>query len=275
VSAHLAPTGDACFLARSLLAVAISPPMPRWRDYRSLVEQQRAALSELDRDRESEGPLVPPLAARLSRCDWPALPPLSRIIGALVSFADDHDAPLPREMFPCAATLDFLARLAGASARSLDRERQLERALALEGDPWRALLVCHLATRLLARGRDRRALGRDAHLVPSILERRFALGAPIAPFPSSLSRGGDPLGDTYHYWANVIAGVASVRASRRLCGRSLAALFHAGPWLMVAVRERLFGSPLFYGAHAAIDRLGLAHGIALGSRRSSGVYRGL
>lgn len=45
----------------------------------------------------------------------------------------------------------------------------------------------------------------------------------------------------------------------------IAGLFHAGPILMCLVRERTFGSRLFYGNHADVNRLGLAHGIVIAS----------
>lgn len=53
----------------------------------------------------------------------------------------------------------------------------------------------------------------------------------------------------------VLAGLSKRRAVR--------VSLRAGPVLMSNVRERLFGSVLFYGNHARVDRLGLDVGIAL------------
>jgi len=119
--------------------------------------------------------------------------------------------------------------------------------------------------RQLARGRDVRAF---AGRTLSLAERCDA-GLAIAPFPPSIAQGGDPLGDTYHYFANVIVGVLSStdRNRRTPGGAAIALLFYAGPVLMHLVRERTFGAKLFYGTHARVDRLGLAHGIALARRQ--------
>lgn len=56
-------------------------------------------------------------------------------------------------------------------------------------------------------------------------------------------------------------------SSSRLAGAAVALLFYSGPVLMHLVRERVFGSRLFYGTHARVDRLGLARGIALARRQ--------
>ena len=62
----------------------------------------------------------------------------------------------------------------------------------------------------------------------------------------------------------VILDVDEATAARRLW---LVPLFAAGPELMAGIRQGVFGSVLFFGNHARIDRMGLAHGLAI-SRRS-------
>jgi hypothetical protein len=98
------------------------------------------------------------------------------------------------------------------------------------------------------------------------LEERLTMGAAIAPFPKALAGDGDPLGDTYHYWATFAAGMCSVLDPGRVAPPALGAAFWLGPRLMETVRGGLFGRPLFCGSHGAIDRLGLAHGRAIARR---------
>lgn len=250
---------DLSLAARSFVAVATSPAMPRWPAYRARVEADRArAPREVVERAADPDALVLALGDRPLRVTSTPV----RIVSTLVSFADDHTARLPRETLPRESALVLLARLeahAASEAPPLSVAEQLTLALALEPDAWTALLALHLATRQLARERDVRALGEAARRG---LDRRCRSGRSIAGFPAALSQGGDPLGDTYHYWANVIAGVlAETLGGPR--GAAIARLFDAGPTLMTLVRERAFGSRLFYGNHAAIDRLGLAHGRAL------------
>jgi hypothetical protein len=232
--------------------VATSPAMPDWPAYRALVEESGA------KDRVGDASLDA-LRARLGRRAIVPAVGAARAIAALVSFSDDHGAPLPDEMLPRDATLRWIEIVGAHRGLVLAPHDQLARALAIADDAWTALLVCHLGSRQLARGRDTRALGSAA---PTGLRERLEIGAAIAAFPAELACGGDPLGDTYHYWANVIAGVL---APSRGAGTALAIerLFRAGPMLMSAVREGVFGSTLFYGNHARIDALGLDHGLAL------------
>jgi hypothetical protein len=232
--------------------VATSPAMPGWPEYRRRVEasgaREHVGDASLDALRRQMGRRAIVPTARTARA-----------IAALVSFSDDHAAPLPLEMLPRRETLRWIEAVAAHRGSVLSPHEQLARALAIDPDPWTGLLVCHLGTRQLARGRDTRALGDTA---PTRIAERLELGRAIAAFPPELACGGDPLGDTYHYWANVIAGVL---APSRGAGEAIVIeqLFRAGPALMSLVREGIFGSALFYGNHARIDALGLEHGLAL------------
>lgn len=236
-------------------AVASSPAMPRWRSYCGLVEAGRAHGAEGSTSVE---------ALRLVLEGRPLRPTSTpaRIVAALVSFTDDHAEPVPSDVLPRDESLALLERLDRSAGPPLSPPEQLRSALDLTRDPWRALLACHLATRQLARGRDVRALGERA---PVDLEERCRIGARITAFPVLISEGGDPLGDTYHYWANVIAGVTAAHHGGWR-GEGVRRLFHAGPYLMRLVREGVFRSRLFYGDHRHVDHLGLSHGLALSSR---------
>lgn len=251
----------------SFVAVASSGVTPTWRDYRRIVEsngsKERSRTPELAALRRVLG----------ARCIEPRTDAL-RTISALVSFSDDHDVPLPAEVLPRDPARTLMVSIASHAPGALGIDDQLALALALAPDAWTALLACHLATRQLARGRDTRALGTD---VPTSVEDRCEAGLAIAAFPPELAAGGDPLGDTYHYWANVCAGVL---AASRAVGQAWAIerLFRAGPALMTLVRERTFGSKLFYGNHARVDALALDHGLGLADAYAlprTGARRGL
>ena len=255
--------GDLRLLTTSFVAVATSPPMFDWPRYRALVESERTPVANpygcdaVTLHRACSG------RSLAVACD------LARLVAVLVSHTDDHSEPLPHEILPREASLLFIRRVAQElGSHTLSTAHQLSIAVELTGDPWLAILVCHLAIRQLARGRDVRALGRDA---PVDIRVRCQLGRAIAPFPDSLAQGGDPLGDTYHYWANVAAGVAAASAGGT-SGAATRALFRCGPLLMLWVRERTFRSRLFYGTHDHIDRLGLRHGEELA--RLAGIDRG-
>ncbi len=247
----MSAVSDAWRLGVSLVSVATSPVMPDAARYVSEVSRAPAPA------RRIEGALALREVAR------GPLSPTTRtvsIVSSLVSFTDDHGAPFETDTFPLAsrALLGDIA-CAADEATALDRVAQLALAMRHATCAFDALLACHAATRQLARGRDARAFG-----TAMSLEERLHAGRAIAAFPASLSRGGDPLGDTYHYWANVVAGVVAAHTDT-LTSWAVTELFHAGPWLMRTVREGVFGGRLFAGDHAEIDRIGLAHGLALGA----------
>ena len=89
------------------------------------------------------------------------------------------------------------------------------------------------------------------------------MGAAIVAFEEEIARGGDAMGDTYHYWASFAAGMHTALARGVVAKRAMRAAFRVGPELMSAIRGGLFARPLFCGNHAELDRLGLAQGTEL------------
>jgi hypothetical protein len=249
---------DGLRLGAALVAVATSPVMPDCQRYLALVARDRPEV----RDVEAPSALADALGSR------GALAPSSRaldIVGALVSFTDDHRAPFDAAMFPPACA-HMLAELSDHAERreTLDRAAQLRLAARHAQSGFEALTICHAVSRQLARGRDGRALG-----VAPALRDRVRIGRVIAAFPPATSCGGDALGDTYHYWANVIAGVTAAQLDplRRFVVRET---FHRGAFLMRTIRDGVFGGTLFAGDHEAVDQLGLATGLVLGEARRGG-----
>jgi hypothetical protein len=228
-------------------AVATSPPMPGYARYVDAVKAQHHPGTQPRSAEMLDGLLR--LAPRFPAVVGPIRS--RRLAAALVSFTDDHQDPFPAEAFDDRAVRALIDGMTGPeTVLSL-----LERTRAptfLD-----AVLVVHAALRQLARGRDGRAL-------PSCrltLDERLAIGRCVLPFAPEESRGGDPLGDAYHYAANLAAGLAAASDPRAAW---LAPLFAAGPELMWGVRQEAFGSVLFFGNHASIDRMALRHGLRVG-----------
>jgi hypothetical protein len=241
--------------------------MPRYEEYLAAIDEQRPTLVP-HRERGEELTNVVFRLARGRTCHVRAVAAFD-LLAALSSFTDDYALEPPRGLFAVDIAVSILARIRDEHCLCLPEQLDIALGCA-DGRPFEALLGLHTATRVLARGRDTR-------LHPSFqmsLDERLRRGEAIAPFHPDDALGGDPLGDTYHFWANVVGGVYAAcptnpRASRALVGGML----YAGPWLMHSVRETLFGSTLFCGTHARIDRLGLGLGRRFGRRVRAPVSR--
>jgi len=242
--------------AIALHAVSTSPAMPRWPEYVRWVEADlplRARCNppggELRRSMRASP--CAGLGAHVSATD---------LLTVLTSFVDDYAVEPPRQLFEVERSLELLEAL--RPLKDLTAPEQLALAIETGGGPLLpAVLSLHTVTRVLARGRDTRLHDRFALSLDERLER----GRAILPFDPVDARGGDPLGDTYHFWANVAAGVFSAAGGRSEVRRhAVGALLLAGPALMSRVREGLFGNRLFFGNHARVDRLGLSIGYTLG-----------
>ena len=244
--------------AVALHAVSTSAAMPRWAEYVQRVEAEkperiRCNLPGVELKRSMLENRGGALGANVSATD---------LLTVLTSFVDDYDLEPPRALFEVERALALLDAIERRS--ELEVPDQLALALEIGGGPLLpAVLALHTATRVLARGRDSRLHDRFA----MSLEERLERGAAIAPFDPTDARGGDPLGDTYHFWANVAAGIYSAAGRRPAIRRhAVGALLFAGPVLMSTVREQVFGNYLFFGNHARVDRLGLSIGYGLGLR---------
>ncbi|AKF07730.1 hypothetical protein [Sandaracinus amylolyticus] len=256
---------DTITAARATWGVASSPPMPRWREYMAWIEARRA---DAERFNAGEIALERALVALVTRAPgsapYDALPwldasegpPSRRLYSALVSFVDDYEGPFPAELFP-RDEVHALRRALCAQGRALTIDEQL--AIALEhtaGRTFAAAILLHAVMRLVARDRDARALGSLEW------DERLRDASWIAPFAPSVAGDGDAPGDTYHYWANFVVGFHAALHGR-VAPRALGAAFYLGPIAMRWIREGVFGSELFAGAHTECDRMGLRHGRAV------------
>jgi len=240
--------------------------MPRWREYMEWVDGRRASADRLNPEeralerrlvelvRDADAAHAPSAHDMLPWCD--RAPRTRRLYAGLVSFVDDYVGPYPDELFPHDA-VHALRLVLRARERVLRIDEQLEVALETTGGrPLAASILLHAVTRQIARDRDARALGALEW------DERLRDAAWIAPFAPPIAGGGDPPGDTYHYWANFAVGLHAGLHGRAV-PRAVGAAFHAGPIAMTWIRGGLFGSVLFAGAHALCDRMGAAHGRAV------------
>jgi hypothetical protein len=263
---------DAATLARASWAVASSDTMARYREWMEWNDARRDAASRHnplpgDLERAVAGVVRARVTMATESLPWNAgrSPASRRLLAALVSFVDDYGGAMPSEMFPREETHALrLALREAAGGGALTADEQLAIALdATGGELFAAAVLLHAVTRLVARNRDTRAVG------ALTWEERLADAAWIAPFLPEIAGKGDAPGDTYHYWANFVAGLhAELR--KRIVPRTVGAVFLAGPLAMHLVRGRLFGATLFAGAHARCDWMGLRHGrVAARAARAS------
>jgi hypothetical protein len=258
-------------MARAFWSVSTSHSMPRYPEYvRAIKNAGRGSIANPRGDALEEALLASAVSGTRScraRVPWLASElSATRLLGALSSFTDDYEGAYPAEFFPEPSTrwvFDALSARYESKRSPLTVPEQFECALGgCLHSAFGAAATLHALTRVLARGRDERAL-------PSLafsLAERIELGKMIAPFARSDSRGGDPLGDTYHYWAMVMGGLWCADPQHRFGVERIAveALLRNGSRLMWLIRDRLFGNTLFFGRHVAIDRMGFRHGTSLG-----------
>jgi len=268
-------------VARALWGVSTSPPMPKYPEYVAAVTElkRRAGAfnppgTELGRALEqmveSRGSIV------AAEVPWTtAVVSWSRMIAAVTSFTDDYGGPYPEEFFSRPRSHELMRRILARSrsrGRPLTVAEQFEVGLDVCGESaFGAAATLHAASRMVARGRDVRAL---PELEMKLCDR-LSQGAAFAAFRDEDSLGGDPLGDTYHYWAMVVGGLwcGDIRRVPSLESMATAVFLRSGADLMWLVRDRLFGSTLFFGRHKAIDRLGFSHGWTLATRAGTAADR--
>lgn len=264
---------DYTMVAKALWSVSSSPPMPGYHEYVRFIEAcapgwmrnpaSHEALVDLQRVVEAHGEPAP----RVDVLPWASRRTLlRRSVAALVSFVDDYQGPIPAEFFPereLARVLQALDARCQAVGRALLLGEQMRIALeCTNGHVFGAVILLHAASRIVARGRDRRAC-------PSLdfpLDERLRRGQALAGFSLPPGEPFDPPGDTYHYWATFAAGLHGCLARRRSLAvpAAVQGLFRLGPTLMSAVRGGIFGRALFCGPHRTVDGMGLLHGQSIG-----------
>ncbi|MDX1959846.1 MAG: hypothetical protein SFU98_14845 [Leptospiraceae bacterium] len=235
-----------------------SPSMTEYQTYKHRIN----SIIFFDRFQPEESNLEFQLKTVLSNTKLTYLDSIKliKIISVLICFIDDHSEIYPRFCFD-EEKIPRLIEWMRASKTTLTIPEILESKILDSTEcTIEKLLIVHATLRLLARGRDFRAFNN----YQLTLEERILISRNIAPFDPSVSNGGDPLGDSYHYLANFIIGI--IFGNRPLIQKFPILLFFMGPYLMKAIREFFFGNILFFGNHSTIDHMGLKHGIRISKR---------
>jgi hypothetical protein len=193
---------------------------------------------------------------------------LDRLVSTVISFSDDHDNPICREYFPVANMVALASDIIKSSCergRPLRLDEQYKIALSSSANhPFAAAVLLHGTYRAIGRVWDTRvhpSLRIPLQMNDSEMLSMLALARATASFDDG-SRLDDPLGDTYHFWAQYSVGMAAQYAAQQkpLAAASIRALFHYGPNIMTLVRERIMGKTQAAGNHIQEDRLGLCLG---------------
>jgi hypothetical protein len=192
---------------------------------------------------------------------------LINLAEAIIANADYHEAPINQELYPVEQCLEFINRVKEVEKvtdHSVEIDGQFEIALQLaDGYPLAAALIAHLATRAIARNSDSRIDPRLSFTDEQMVEWAHT----VARFKQS--EGNDSMGDTYHFWANCLMGMA-LSAKQYEEPQKVAIIksaFEEGPQIMSNVRA-MFGKDTKI-VHTEVDMMGLEIGWNLADRALS------
>lgn len=190
---------------------------------------------------------------------------LDRMLSAFCSFSDTHRGTIAQEYFPVELSLQFLEAVyenAKHQGKALNAADQYVLALRFaNGNPLAAAILAHSAFRMAGRDRDTRV-----HSEFSMdLDSRIVIANSVALFGAQENTVTDPVGDTYHFWAQYSAGMVSYFKGRDnpLQSGLFYLVFKNGSNLMQLVHEKILGKPVIFGFHKEVDRLGIRVGLKM------------
>lgn len=210
------------------------------------------------------------------RSNWRSFPwtdkeklQIDRLAATVISFTDDHKGEIFLEYFPL-KEMNLLIREIIRAYEITGTETSIGNQYWMslnysQGHPLAASILLHAAYRAVARSRDTRV---DKSLKFPVKNEQD----PSEPSMLSLARAtasfedgndlDDPLGDTYHFWAEYAIGMAiefeSAEGNRM--SPLYSPLFFYGPNLMSLVREKVLRKTQAAGNHLYEDRTGLRLG---------------
>lgn len=200
---------------------------------------------------------------------------MDRLAGTIVSFSDDHQIPLATEFFPVDNMLEFLHQVKERYNTSGEKQNvidQFDIAMTLsDNHPIGAAVIAHGAYRSVARVMEKRV---DDRLSFPVISEKDEIA--LVSFAESTAHFEDPtytdpLGDTYHWWGQLLAGTVFELSSSDSPIRAEAyrRAFYYGPPLMTIAREKIKGRKMVGGDHREIDRQALSLGKQIGELISS------
>ncbi|MBI2032677.1 MAG: hypothetical protein HYT09_03475, partial [Candidatus Levybacteria bacterium] len=134
-------------------------------------------------------------------------------LAVMVSFADMHKAPLPKEYFVPEFSEEFVDRVmevADQKRRQITLSEQFRIALDLSGgNILGAAVIAHAGSRAIARGSDTR-FGQRRYKEKDVIKWHNS----VANFENITEEYDDPPGENYHFWGTFIAGLLSETGDR-------------------------------------------------------------
>ncbi len=185
----------------------------------------------------------------------------SDVITYYASFADSHRLPLhPIYNEHSDRATALVEQIENSVHKPFSVSKQLEIALDLTGSNLTsAVVILALATRAVGRGMDTR-------IVPQLSvtpERMENWGRCVSQFPDSHT--GDAVGDTYHFWHGVHAGMSvgepGKQGKERLKAFVCGGIYRSTAWATEIFRYRL--TPEVGRTHKYADMLGYDMGVRL------------
>lgn len=255
LSDYLLILKSSSLLLRSIWGVMTSPSMPDYKTYRNGIN----SIDFSDFFQPKSFALVSQINEALSNSKMKKISFVHSIdiFSTLICFIDDHSEDYPPFCFDKSAIINLVEWIKKSKIPLTVPEIVKSEILNSTIFTIDKLLIVHATLRLIARGRDFRAFSNFT----LSLEERIQISKNIAPFEINVSNGGDPLGDSYHYVANIIIGITF--SNKSFFNKIPIVLFMLGPYLMKIIREYIFGNILFFGNHCRIDHMGLNHGLKI------------
>lgn len=193
------------------------------------------------------------------------LPSRGRFLLTWMALLDQHKLDIDKAVFPVIGAREFVSEVIDVSdskKRQLTVLEQFEIAMRYgENQFLRSLLLAHSGSRAIARGSDSRA--GFSFTLRDLQKWEHCIGY----FPYSLDGYGDPAGDTYHFWGQIIAGILATRTKNiadHFWKPVYSLLFPNTSFFVKTFRKPEHNAPsdIFY--HQVIDRVGFDIGKKLG-----------
>lgn len=197
----------------------------------------------------------------------------SRLAASIIAFSNDHGEKTVTEFFPVDEIHTFLQSVkdqAEQAGKQLSLVDQFDIALEqTNNNPVAAALLAHSAYRSVARSCDTRLDERLRFDVNSDSNpiNMMSIARSTADFPINDKHDKkDPLGNTYHWWAQFSAGMifSLLKKEYPLQVRTYNTAFFFGPELTQGIRNGILRMPLAAGDHKNVDKQGLRIGRSMG-----------
>lgn len=185
------------------------------------------------------------------------IPSRGRFLLTWMAFLDQHLLDIDQTIFRTPEARNFVEEVIDTSdskGRQVTVLEQFQIAMRQgENQFMRSLLLAHSGSRAIARGSDNRAS------FPYVLKDLQKWEDCVGYFPYSLDGYGDPAGDTYHFWGQVVAGILATRTKNladHLWRPVYNLLFPNSAFFVKTLRSAEHNVPNDIFFHQAIDRVG-------------------